>query len=354
MTGKAYVLMTAMPPTKGHMQLIEFASKVGQTAEIIVTTQPGEPFEYERVQALQDAARRYRLDNVYVHHLRALLPQEPEQAVGFWDMWAGFLIQYGLRAGDFIVASEMYGQKLAEVTGATFVPYDLSRTIYHSKATIARQFPIEQFDRVLPEFQKHMRLTVTVFGAESCGKTTLTNRLRTLLPSYALPEWARPYLEAVGPEPLTREKMEMIHLGQAALQESTDTLVDKPFIIQDTDLFSTVGYWQLHNHDFGTVPQNLVDDARALQSDLYIVTPSNIPFEQDPLRYGGHQREGSDEFWLALAEEFGLNVRVLTETDPARRAAEAATIIESEYHRLINLHYKRVTAESLRSERGER
>ena len=45
---RAYVLMTAMPPTKGHLSLLNYAANLDVTSvEVILATQPGEPFEIE-------------------------------------------------------------------------------------------------------------------------------------------------------------------------------------------------------------------------------------------------------------------------------------------------------------------
>ena len=58
-------------------------------------------------------------------------------------------------------------------------------------------------------------------------------------------------------------------------------------------------------------PKGLVTDATILKSDLYLITQSNIPFEQDPLRYGGDRRESKDEYWIGLCEGYDLNYRVV-------------------------------------------
>src|SRR6478736_4478332 len=117
----AYVLLTAMPPTKGHERLVRYASKLAEMVVVVVCTQPGEPYPFQRVSALRTAARRIS-DNIVVNHLHKELPQEPAVAVGFWDMWAELLQNYGISKGDIIVASELYGKKLAEITGTRFFP----------------------------------------------------------------------------------------------------------------------------------------------------------------------------------------------------------------------------------------
>lgn len=339
---KAYVLMTAMPPTKGHMHLIEFAQQIGSTAEVIVATQPSEPFAFERVAAIREATRSMRVN---VHHIHRELPQEPVGGA-FWDMWADFLRMFGIQPMDYIVASEMYGQKLADWLGPDyrFIPYDIERDIYYSKATEVRLSPTLHFDTILPEFQHYLRMTVTIFGAESTGKTTLSKDIAQFISGGAqwLPEWARPYMENLSITENTVDSMTDIWVGQKALQLSTQQWVeDKAYIIQDTDLYSTVGYWKMYEHELGGVPYGLAWDAYNAQSHLYIVTNSGIPFEPDPLRFGGDVRESSDQFWIDLLESYNLDYVYLTSTDKRARLTESLAAIAGWRNDNISMAYER-------------
>lgn len=333
-TKNAFVLLTAMPPTKGHLHLIEFAAQLAPT-HVILCTQPGEPYADERHTALYQATAHL---NVTIHRIHRTLPQEPENNPGFWGMWANFLHSYGFMAGDYVVASEPYGKRLAEEVDGVFMPYDIERSLYPAKATLVREQPRAHFDWVLPEFQRHLRKTVTFFGAESTGKTSLSRRIAKDMDGHWAFEWARPYLENVE-NVITQKSMVEIWQGQKALQNQMRTRIDKPFIFQDTDLYSTLGYWE--NWSLDTVPVGLGIDAHALRSDLYIITRSNIPFEKDPLRYGGDKRETSDEFWIDLANAEGLNVVVLEEKGWTARINEAKSVISSFYNETSIINYKR-------------
>jgi len=323
---KSYVLMTALPPTLGHLDLIKFAHMLTGRVEVILNTQPDEPYYEERFESLVLAVEKIS-DIITVHRIHRELPQEPEDDPGFWDMWVRFLNDHGFEKGDYIVASEMYGKKLAEVARGVFMPYDLHRQVRYTKGTEVRKDWFGEWDQMIPEFRVLLQKTVTIFGAESTGKTTLTNELGKLFrESTTLPEWARPYLEAVGSE-LTVAKMDAIYLGQKALQEATFDTALKPLVIQDTDLFSTLGYWR--NWDHWSVPGRLDMHASLLRSDLYIVTKSNIPFEADPLRYGGDKRELDDQYWINILEEFDLPYVVLDEDDLKGRLTAAVDIINN-------------------------
>lgn len=339
---RAFVLMTALPPTTGHIQLIEFASNLADTVTIMLTTQPDEPFVQERVDALYQATERLPYRPSIVHYSRPMNPDPSSE--GFRDRWAGIMIGAGAEPGDLLVISEPWGQWLAEMTGMDWRPYDVERQINDARATQVRQFPHHYWSKILPEFRKHLQVRVTIFGAESTGKTTLARRLGISTPdTIAIPEYARPYLENTVNE-ITTRSMTAIWEGQRALQRQQ--FLDYALVIQDTDLYSTLGYWNYwrNNVDYSrprfeprlpyTDLQPLREDARELRSDLYLICPSNIPFEADPLRYGGDKREIEDDWWMNFlawenSKKYGLDYHVLTGESFDARRREAAGLIEA-------------------------
>ncbi len=331
-----------MPPTNGHLNLVRFANRLadGDDTIVIVTTQDGEPFVAERVEAVRRAVRD--LPHVTVQQFHKTVPQDPASP-GFRDMWRDLMHEFGFRAGDNFVASEPYGKWVAEQCGGNFWPYDLTRSITPTKATKARNDPAKNFDMVIPEFQKYLRTTVTIFGAESTGKTTLSRDIAKAMNTTWFCEYARPWLEQVRNE-ITRVSMTAIWKGQRALQQHADDLANIPILIQDTDLYSTVGYWEFPQWipTIGECPEGLLEDAERLRSDLYIVTRSDIPFEQDPLRYGGDVREGSDEYWIDVCERYHLPYVILTTNDRDKRVHEAVCAIKKvQKRKLAQLAYDR-------------
>lgn len=331
---RAWVLLTALPPTTGHEDLARFAARAAREVHLVLCTQPSEPLAEERHAALRAMAGRAELRGAArVHRIHEELPQEPADAPDFWAMWRRLLVGLGARAGDLVVASEPYGAELAAAIGGRFLPYDPGRLANPAKATRVRQTPIEHFADVLAEFQPYLRKRVTLFGAESVGKTTMTRRLEDRGLAIAQPEWARPYLEldAVGPE-VTAEKMRTIWQGQLAQQQAAEAIAARrrrPFIAQDTDLYSTIGYWQLKGARFGEpdVPTGLWADAADNASDLYVILGQDaVPFAADPLRYGGDRRESADEFWIDLCDSAGLPWVLVDE--PGLQAREERVVTE--------------------------
>lgn len=340
----AWVIMAAMPPTKGHANLIRFAASLSGISRlnVIVHAKDSEPWAKERYEAVSSFVNKVPS---YVPKHTYWLSEESEEnpeAPGFWEYWDHTMLTYGFRPGDIWVTSEPYGATLAARMSGVFMPYDPQRELLGIKATAIREDPLGHFDEILPEFQKYIRQTVTVFGAESTGKTTLSKGLALAMPGHWLFEWARPYLELVGKE-ITVKAMVDIWKGQTATQRHAQMFTDKPFIIQDTDLFSTIGYWEQPHwkEALGPVPEGLIKDAFALKSDLYIITKSNIPFEPDDIRYGIDKRESPDDYWIGLADKYNLNYVVLDSDDRQERYREGVDILEDLFYNSHKLTYDR-------------
>ena len=99
--------------------------------------------------------------------------------------------------------------------------------------------------------------------------------------------------------------MERIISGQYAAQVTAYYKTKlNPFVIQDTDLLSTLGYYKLWS---GKWPKKCEHLFNATRSDFYIIMNDQIPFEPDPLRYGGNKRESDNSFWKELLLQFNCS-----------------------------------------------
>jgi HTH-type transcriptional repressor of NAD biosynthesis genes len=305
MVNNVIILMTALVPTTGHADLIRFASHIPDSrVHVLVNGRSFEPVDTElRVNAL--AEHFATSPNVLVRGLVVDdAPQNPEDMPeGFWAWWREEICSNfpEVQRWDTVVASEPYGQQVADVLGAQFLPYDIPRALNPVKGTTVRTDVLANWDQVIVEMRRHFHFNAVLFGQESVGKTTVSRQVAQRVGGTWLPEYARPYLEEVGEE-LSLVKMQGVHRGQAALQSMTRHTAATAFAVYDTDLFSTVGYYRLMG---APVPQECLDAAVSTASEVYYVMPDDIPLVPDPLRYGDGVRESETVFWTDILEEFG-------------------------------------------------
>lgn len=319
------ILMTALPPTVGHLSLIRFARQyLGSGVPLFVVVSSRSFYEpiagIDRISSLENDEP----GPVYLLHEDDDAPQNPSESptdAEFWDYWRNVIINHVDNKSKYkgwrpthIFGSEPYCVKIAEMFGAEFVPFDMKRETVSVKATNVRMNIHQGWEDIIPSMRNKLRKTVTLFGAESCGKTTNSRRLTSwdYVDATWVPEYARQYLETVGPE-VTAEKMNTIARGQYALQRTVREMDNtRPTIVQDTDLLSTIGYSLLYQK---YVPDEMVKYFQQTKSDLYVLMSTySYPLVPDILRYGGDVRESDDQFWIDLLNQYGCNYIIFDQT----------------------------------------
>lgn len=304
------LLLTGLVPTIGHKRLIQFSSRFlkGQTLNVILSSRTKEPVPGKmRVDSLK---KEFPEKNIVIHHhFDDNAPQNPtgDNDEWFWDYWRDTVEKFAGKTKYFF-ASEKYGIDMARVLKNTFVPCDIARFTYNVKGSDVRSSIISRFDDVIPSFKKNLITKVTFFGQESVGKSTMTSLMQaSSFDGTIVPEWAREYLETIGPE-LSLKKLETIVDGQYAAQQSIYDICTTPYVFQDTDLLSTIGYYRIYGK---SCPEKLLRHFQETKSDIYFVLRDNIPFVEDQLRYGGKVRESTFEFWINILEEFKCNYHIV-------------------------------------------
>lgn len=304
------ILMTALVPTVGHQYLIHWAYQYLNKFDeynklyVIICTRDKEPTDYG---FRYDGIRHYTNINIANWHDNKA-PQNPSGPLDneFWQYWkTSIQTVCGRKKFDYVFSSEVYGNQLAEVLGAEHIPVDPNREIFDVKGTSVRQDLLYHFDNLTDPIKRKLQKTIVFFGAESTGKTTAAKNMSNLLNGHYLHEWARPYLETVGSD-LNDQKMNNIVAGQ----ETSEYLIRydqkdiKPFIFQDTDLLSTVGYYRIYQKFAPSDLENYCKRNYTTKNRLYIVMDTDIPFVPDPLRYGITERESNTAYWTDLLDEF--------------------------------------------------
>jgi len=265
-----------LPPHLGHAYLCDFAQNFVDDLDIVVGTLEREPIPG----ALRYGWMQQMFPEANVLHLDEDLPQEPSEHPQFWAIWKRALLEILPAKPDFVFASETYGQPLADILDATFIPVDRARGIRPVSGTAIRDDPFGNWEFIPPAVRPYFVKTVCVFGPESTGKSTLNRDLASTFETIGVPEYARTYLEERGAE-LTESDLLPIARGQVASQRALAPHANR-ILVTDTDaLLTTVWADFLH----GRCDPQVQELAKSHRADLYLLTKPDVPWVPDPVRY---------------------------------------------------------------------
>jgi nicotinamide riboside kinase len=131
------------------------------------------------------------------------------------------------------------------------------------------------------------RIMTNIFfitGAESTGKSTLTDMLANHYSGAGVPEFARQYLEALG-HMYTYADLEKIARGQLSLIRKHR---DQGIVFFDSCLI-IIKVW--FREVYGRMPDWLDEEIRQWGQGVYLLCEPDLPWEYDPLRENPHRRE---------------------------------------------------------------
>lgn len=122
---------------------------------------------------------------------------------------------------------------------------------------------------------------VTLFGAESTGKSTLAGQLGRHFNAVVVPEYGRMYTEQHGQDASTAEDMLNIARGHLELRRAAEREADR-LVIEDTDPVLTA-IWS----DILAGHRDPWFDRFDDYPDLYLLCDIDLPWVADSVRYFG-------------------------------------------------------------------
>ncbi len=164
---------------------------------------------------------------------------------------------------------------------------------------------------------------VVVTGAESTGKSELTQWLAGKFDAPYIPEYAREYIQNLNRKYNYQdvEKIAEIQVKQLNSLKNCDS----SFVFADTWLIITKVWFEVV---FKKVPVWLEDEIRNTPIDLFLVCNTDIPWQSDPVREnGGKQRLVLQNLYIDNIKAFNFKFEMVegTGTD---RFSNALKIIE--------------------------
>ncbi|MGR3714680.1 MAG: AAA family ATPase [Shimia sp.] len=264
-----------------------------------------------------------------VLHMHRDIPQAPEDHPNFWPIWRAAITEFHPEPIDWVFGSEGYVHRLAREVDARPFPVDPARQVVPVSATAIREDLTHNWNHVPIPVRSHFQRRLVLLGAESTGKTVLSEALAARLNSVPIPEYGRDY-DAVfrhGQE-WVAEDFAAIMAGHKAL---ADTMVARggPIIVEDTDALQTLVWAEAL---LGKVDRSLVDRARsAVKGKTYLLLDHSTPWEDDGTRYFADPERrawftGKLRSWL---NQFGAEWKCIEGEDWAKRTAAAIVFLDT-------------------------
>jgi len=154
-------------------------------------------------------------------------------------------------------------------------------------------------------------IKVVLFGPESTGKTTLSEKLARHYNTVWVPEYAREYLQDKwNNERKTCEPKDLLPIAEGQMRLEND-LANKAtdVLFCDTDLLETKVYSEAYY--LGNCDPILEKHALENQYDLYFLTYIDIPWEADDLRDKPNDRERMFLYFKDTLEKYNRNFIIL-------------------------------------------
>lgn len=135
--------------------------------------------------------------------------------------------------------------------------------------------------------EKTKPFKLAVIGAESTGKTAVSEALARHFDTAWVPEYAREYFADSDIYNYSLEDLERIALKQVELERQVMTTANE-LLVCDTALVTLKIWAEL---EFGFCPVSIIRLMEQNPYDHYLITSNEVPWQDDPLRQNKFSRD---------------------------------------------------------------
>jgi len=153
-------------------------------------------------------------------------------------------------------------------------------------------------------------IKIAILGPESTGKTELAKGLAEYFNAPWVPEYAREYIEKLT-VPYVYDDVCAIakkQIEQERQYEENQSDNDK-YVFFDTDLIITKVWF---DYRFGATPDFVTERLKAGFFDFYLLCAPDLPWQPDPVREHGDDREFFFNWYKKEIEQTGKPCEVIT------------------------------------------
>ena len=197
-----------------------------------------------------------------------------------WAYVAQLLAAQSL-APDVVLSSEAYGVPFAEHLGAAHVDVDGGRALISISGTDIRRDVHAHRQHLDARVYRHFVERVVFLGAESTGKSALTQRMAEEFGTEFVAEYGRLHYEERGGE-LDLDDYVTIATRHRELEDDAALRANR-YLFVDTNAITTMFFSYYYNRESLPARRAMADECRD-RYQCVIVCDDDIPFEQDGWR----------------------------------------------------------------------
>ena len=328
---KSFIVCKALPPTKGHIYLIDTAASLCNKVYVLICSIKSEPIpgilRFNWLKSIYESSKQ-----VEIIWCNEELPQYPEQSENFWDIWVDVFNRYIPKGVDVIFSSENYGKIYSEYLGINNYLVDLERKNVPISGTLVRNNPFKYWeyipDIVKPFFMKRIAL----MGPESTGKSEMSKRLSKYFNTEYVEEYGRTVYEQNG-NSVSIEDFIKISRGRQMLEDSALKISNKILICDTEDLTTYYLSKEYYPNDYKKVEDFFIKQIKEKPKyDLYILYKPDCEYVQDGSRIFGDKRWEQYSVIKNLLVENGCNFFEIG-GDWENRFKESCILIDKIYYK---------------------
>ena len=275
----------------GHIALIEFASK--RVDELIVLICASDKEKIDGITRLNWVKETFQnnlaIKPQILNYKESELPNTSVSSKEVSKMWAS-KIETIFPKLDIIFSSEIYGDYLADFLKCKHISFEPLRTTHQISASKINENIFENWAFLANATKPFYVKKICIYGTESTGKSTLTEKLAHYYHTDFVPEMAREIVEETT-ECTAENLIQIAELQANTINEKLKTANKILFV--DTDLNITCSYSEFL-FSKKLIVEKWVEDANHF--DLYIYLDNDAPHIQDGTRLEKERRDALNNF----------------------------------------------------------
>ncbi len=315
---RGLVIGKFMPVHAGHVALIRFAASHCDELIVSMSYTPADPIpadlRFSWLQQIFAGQTNIKPAMVVDDFDDESLPP-PERT----KIWAAF-IRRTYPPVHVLFSSEPYGEPFANNLDAQHVLFDEARLKYPVSGTLVRTKPFAYWDYIPTVVQPYFVKKICFYGAESTGKSYMTERMAQVYDTEFVPEVARELLTS---NEFTLDDIRKIALAHYARIEQKLKTANK-LLFCDTDAITTAVY---SRHYLNEVPSEVYAMEKKVTYVIYLMFDVDVPWVADGLRDLGERRKEMFGIFKAALEERGIEY-VLVQGNYAEREKIVRKVID--------------------------